>query len=243
MAQQNMNAGYGMHVVGAVLGKTTGKSFFVCASSDANKQGINELFTVDSDGIKRTWSTFTEALAQCVAGRGDFVFVSPNYTTAPSAAEILAAETKGVTISPLGEFNGYAYTASRATATLPQTATGALFTVTGRVKLLGIYGEVTTILGATATNAKLIATPTVGSAVDICAAVAVANLAVGTQLGITGTFANAMMATNGAILAQVTPTIIKAGTIGLNTTANNTGSVKWRVEYLPIDPGAKIIAA
>lgn len=243
MSQQNMNAGYGMHVVGAVLGKTTGKSFFVCASSDVNNQGINELFTVDSDGVKRTWSTFTDALAQCVAGRGDFVFISPNYTTAPTAAELLAAETKGVIISPLGEFNGFAYTASRATETLPQTATAALFTVTGRVRLLSINGEVTTVLGATATNAKLIAVPTVGSNVDICAAVAVANLAVGTQLGITGTLATAMMATNGAIIGQVTPLIIKAGSISLNTTANNTGSVKWRVEYIPIDAGAKIIAA
>lgn len=238
-----MNAGYGMHVVGAVLGKTTGKSFFVCASNDVNNQGINELFTVDSDGVKRTWSTFTDALAQCVTGRGDFVFVSPNYTTAPSAAELLAAETKGVTISPLGEFNGYANTASRATATLPQTATGALFTVTGRVKLLGIYGEVTTATGATVTNGKIVATPTVGSAVDLCAAVSIASLAIGVQLNITGTLATAMQAVNGATVAQTTPIIVKAGTIGLNTTANNTGSVKWRVEYLPIDPAAKIIAA
>lgn len=133
----------------------------------------------------------------------------------------------------------------RATATLPQTATGALFNITGgRVLVTDITGEVTTVLGATATNAKLVSTPTTGTAVDLCAVLAVASKEVGTLFGITGLFSDAMVGANaGASVAPRNGVVIPIGSIGLNTSASNTGSVKWSITYVPLDNGATVTAA
>ena len=65
---------------------------------------------------------------------------------------------------------------SRATAALPQTTQSALFTVTGgRVMILGVVGEVTTIIQNQANNTKLVANPTTGTDVDLCAVLSTAN--------------------------------------------------------------------
>lgn len=139
----------------------------------------------------------------------------------------------------------YGQKVDRATATLPQTATGALFNVTGgRILLKSIVGEVTTILGATATNAKLVSTPTTGTAVDLCAVLAIASKEVGTLFGITGLFSDALVGANaGASVAPRNGVVIPIGSIGLNTSANNTGSVKWSITYVPLDNGATVTAA
>lgn len=134
---------------------------------------------------------------------------------------------------------------SRSTATLPQTAAGALFTVAGgRVMILGIVGEVTVAIQNQANNTKLTANPTTGSDVDICAVLSTANDEVGCLYGITGTFANAMVGANaGAAIMCATPVVVAPGTIDLNCAANNTGSVKWDLWYLPLDDGAYVTAA
>ena len=68
----------------------------------------------------------------------------------------------------------------RATAALPQTAAAAIFTVTGgRVAIMGILGEVTTAIQNQANNTKLTANPTVGTSVDLCAVLSIANDEVG----------------------------------------------------------------
>lgn len=133
----------------------------------------------------------------------------------------------------------------RPAAALPQTATGALFNVTGgRVLVTSIVGEVTTVLGATATNAKLVSTPTTGTAVDLTAVLAVANKEVGTLFGMTGLFSDALVGANaGAGVAPRNGVVIPVGSIGLNTTANNTGQVKWSITYIPLDNGAAVAAA
>ena len=60
--------------------------------------------------------------------------------------------------------------ATQSGATLFTTAAVPLFRVsTGRVLVTCILGEVTTQLGADATLAKFTGTPTVGTAVDLCA--------------------------------------------------------------------------
>lgn len=134
---------------------------------------------------------------------------------------------------------------SRATATLPQTATGNIFTISGgRVKLIQIIGEVTTIIQNQACTAKLSCNPTVGAAADICGAVAITNDAVGTLYGITGAVADGLVVTSHAYLvSQAAPLFLPAGVITLTTSASNTGSVKWDVLYVPIDSGASIEAA
>ncbi len=133
---------------------------------------------------------------------------------------------------------------SKASAALPQTATGNLFTVTGgRVMVLQIMGEVTTIIQNQACNTKLSHDPDVGAAADICAVLDIANDAVGTNYGITGTVADAMVgASHAYLVAQASPLILPAGVITLTTAASNTGAVKWDVLYIPIDEGARISA-
>jgi hypothetical protein len=135
----------------------------------------------------------------------------------------------------------------RATATLPQTATGTLFTVAGgRVLLTSIVGEVTVALGATATSANLVHTPTVGTVGDLCAATVVTSDEVGTLYGIRGD-ATSLLSSNAPTSARTGvpahPVVLPVGAIGLKTTAGDTGSVKWSLTYVPLDDGATVTAA
>lgn len=240
---ENQNSGYGASKMSA-LPLTTGKTFFVVTSGGANDQSISELFKQDSDGVERVHASYTLALAQCTSGNGDTIVVAPDFSTAPTSAELLSAETKGVTIIQAGQNRNGKYFAQRATATLPQTAASSLFTVTGRVKVLSIIGVVTTVIQTQLNNTKLVANPTVGADVNLCAVLDISADAVGTNYVITGTLADALVAiTSGAGVSQAGSLIVTAGTIDLNCAASNTGSVKWFIEYEPIDPGAMIFAA
>jgi len=131
----------------------------------------------------------------------------------------------------------------RAAAALPQTAAHALFTVSGgRVKITSLIGEVTTEIQNQANNTKLVANPTVGGTLDLCAVLDIAADAVGTLYGISGILADAML--DGiAIEAMSQGVIVKPGTIDLDCAANNTGEVKWTLHYVPVDAGATVAAA
>jgi hypothetical protein len=133
----------------------------------------------------------------------------------------------------------------RATADLPaSTANAVLFNITGgRILLTGILGEVTTVIETQACNTKLTFNPTVaGSAVDICANLDITAAAVGTLFTITGTAANAMVSGLG-LVAMASPWVLQPGAIELDTAATNTGQVKWKVWYMPLDTGATVAAA
>ena len=134
---------------------------------------------------------------------------------------------------------------SRAKATLPATTQTAYFTVTGRVMVTQIVGEVdTTAMDGTTTSIKLISNPTVGADVDLCAALVVTSDTVGTLYNITGTLADAMVATtSGAFAAQAGAVIVTAGTIDLHTTATDAGETKWTVHYIPLDVGSTVVTA
>jgi len=140
---------------------------------------------------------------------------------------------------------GFGTRVERATATLPATATGSLFTVAGgRVLITNIVGEVTTSIQAQANAIKLVATPTVGTVNDLCATVESNGLALGGLLSITGLAADVMVkSTGGGISGLRNPVVVATGAIGLNTAATNTGSVKWVVTYVPLDDGATVVAA
>jgi hypothetical protein len=137
------------------------------------------------------------------------------------------------------------FATDRATAALPQTTQSALFTVSvGRIAVFGIIGEVTTAIQNQANNTKIVANPTTGTDVDLCAVLSVANDEVGCLYGITGTFADAMVGANaGATILCDRPVVVPIGTIDLSCAASNTGSVKWRLLWLPIDDGATVVAA
>jgi len=133
----------------------------------------------------------------------------------------------------------------RTAAALPQATQTAYFTVSGRVLITDITGEVTTQIEAQETVAKLIANPTVGADVDLCALLDWTGDAVGTLYHITGTVADAMVATtSGAYTAQALPLVVAAGTIDLDTdNDSSTGETKWILSYLPLDDGATVVVA
>lgn len=136
----------------------------------------------------------------------------------------------------------------RATDTLPQTASEALFTITGgRVWIIDIVGEVTTVIQTQADNAKLVYNPTgAGTSVDLCAVLDITADAVGTLYSITGTPATAMQDTLWCVTSNkglARPLILSEGDIELSCSASNTGSVAWSVVYVPFDAGAELVAA
>lgn len=133
----------------------------------------------------------------------------------------------------------------RVGAVLPATTATAYFTVIGKVKILDIVGEVSVVFDGTANSIKLIANPTVGADVDLCAATVVTTDAAGTMYHVTGTFANALLAdTSGAFEAQANPIVLASGTIDLDATATDTtGSTKWTIQYIPLDSGSSIVVA
>ncbi len=136
----------------------------------------------------------------------------------------------------------------RATAALPPTTAGALFTITGgKVLITSLVGEVTTVIQTQADNTKLTFDPTdAGATQDLCAVLDITADAVGTLYSITGTPATAMQDAlnflpSNKVPAQ--PIVLKPGSILLDCAASNTGSVKWDLTYIPLDNGASVAAA
>ena len=133
----------------------------------------------------------------------------------------------------------------RASAILPATTQTPYFTVSGKVLIVQIVGEVTVVFDGTVNSLQLVANPTVGADVDLCASVVVTSDAVGTIYNITGTLADAMIATtSGAVQAQLAPIIVTAGTIDLKTTGTDaTGSSKWVLHYISLEDGSSVVSA
>lgn len=133
----------------------------------------------------------------------------------------------------------------RATATLPQGTSDALFSVVGgRVALTQILGEVTTIIGANASNHSLQMNPTTGTTSPLCAVLASASKEAGTLFSITGLVSDAMVGDDaGGAAMQTRPVALPVGDLELLTSGNNTGSIKWSLWYVPIDEGAYVVAA
>lgn len=241
----NMNSGYGQMTALSLPGPQLGKVFIVASSSGANYNRLQDIFVPDPDGVPRVYTTPTLALAKCTADQADVIYIDPSYTTALTAAELESAATKGVSVMPLLPSNaaGQFVTQTNA-ATLPQTADGSLFTITGKVKIHQIVGEVTTVIQTQANNTLLKINPTVGADVDICAALDITAKAVGSLFTITGTFADALINTvSGGVPEQALAVVLTAGVLELECAASNTGAVKWTCVWEPVDPGAMVLAA
>ena len=236
----NKESGYG-----AMFGKeNNGKVFVLASSSESAYFTLASIYTTDPDGVARLYTSWASVIAATVAGRGDKILVSKGFTTAPTLAQLATMDTNGVASSQLGGQVGSHWTTTRASSTLPATTATPYFTVTGKVKILNIIGEVTTVFQAQANAVKLIANPTVGADVDLCATVEGNAAAVGSLFTITGTLANAMIKTvSGAVPSQASPVIVTAGSIDFSTAATSTGATKWTVIYEPIDAGAMVIPA
>lgn len=128
--------------------------------------------------------------------------------------------------------------------TVPQNAAAPLFTVAGgKVAVMAIVGEVTTVIGGTTPAAKLVANPTVGADVDIVTAVAITDDPVGNVYGV-ATVGGALSVLESVAPLNQTPFVVKPGTIDLNVSAANaTGAIKWSLFYVPLDDGASVVAA
>lgn len=138
----------------------------------------------------------------------------------------------------------------KSTGVLANGAT-TLFTVTGgRVLLTSLVGRVTTVIGSTTSNAKLVYNPTAaGTSFDMCTAVDIATDAVEQTYYITGNVASTGALLVGGAVGQANPVfedgyLIQAGTIEQNLSADPVGGViLWSVTYVPYDANASLVAA
>lgn len=135
---------------------------------------------------------------------------------------------------------------TKATADTIHTAAVPLFSVaTGRVILLGILGEVTTIIQAQATTAKLQFNPATGTTNDMCATLDINADEVGSLYGITGVPADALLRSeSGAVRCMLKePIALDIGDIEMICGAASSGSIQWTAWYMPLDDGATLAAA
>jgi hypothetical protein len=229
----------------------TGKKFFVSDVSGACWNDLGLTYPPDADGITRVHTTVTLALAQCVTGRGDAIILAPDFTTALTATEVISAETKGVSIYPAGnQTEEGCFVVTRATANLPQTATQTLFTIVGRVRIKSMTGEVTTPVQDQALTGQLyIGDVVTKSSTSFTAATSLRNNPSSTFWSVTGTLANAMSSGKFAAVYEAASIVVGGGNPGgtskiqLTTSASSTGKMKWRIEYIPLEAGSRVIAA
>ncbi len=135
---------------------------------------------------------------------------------------------------------------SRATSNLPATAALNIFTVSGgRILVVSLVGEVTTVIQAQACTVKVTSTPTAGSAVDLSAVSAsISGLEVGGKLTLPAAAATALVTGNaGGVIGRQANWVIPAGSLSYTTSATNTGQIKWDLTYVPLDAGAQVVAA
>lgn len=136
---------------------------------------------------------------------------------------------------------------AKSAAVLPDTAYGALFTVSGgRVIILGIVGEVTTVMDATATTLKFTSNPTTGTDTDLSAAVAVTSKEVGSLISTPIATGGDTIVTNaggGVQLSGSSGFVVPEGNVGVTTSATQTGAASWVLHYVPLDAGAEVVSA
>src|SRR3990167_511514 len=140
---------------------------------------------------------------------------------------------------------GLGFRLDRATENLPQATDGALFTITGgRVLLLLILGEVTTVIETLANATKLKFNPTAtGADQDLCATLDITADAVGELYTISGGVGDALRSDLliGAGNLVNDPLILSEGDIELDCAGSATGQVAWSIWYLPLDRGATVV--
>lgn len=139
---------------------------------------------------------------------------------------------------------------NKATGTVANGAT-TLFNITGgRVVLTSLVGRVTTAIGATTSNCKLVYNPTAaGTSFDLCTAVDIASDAVEQTYYVAGSVASGGALLVGGAVGQAngvfsTPYILQAGAIEQNLSADPVGgAITWSCTWYPYDNGASVAAA
>jgi hypothetical protein len=131
-------------------------------------------------------------------------------------------------------------------STLPASGTTAIFNVLGgNVLITSLIGVITTVVQAQATTLKLNVSNTASTGnTDISNATADLNAAaVGKliSLAAAGLGANTLLLDNYAV--QNNEFVLGAGAIRVVLGATSTGAWKWYLNYIPLDPGAYVVAA
>jgi hypothetical protein len=128
----------------------------------------------------------------------------------------------------------------RMATTIPQNGVKPLFTITGGViRIMQLYGVVTTVIAGGANNTKFQFKPTGQTAIDLCAVadIGTAPLAVGQMIGAAGPVATAMLTGWGIPGASIS-FYAGPGTIDLNCVAvAGTGALRFYLRY-QLEPGA-----
>ncbi len=139
--------------------------------------------------------------------------------------------------------------AQQTTSKLGVAVTGgplSLFTITGGlVRIVELYGIVSTVIGGTATSVKLVFDSTTDT--DLCNATAVTSTAAAAFIlcQLLGSGGGLRISTGqGAVLTPGAAWIAPASTINLTVTAGGTtGAVDWYCVWQPLDVGAVLAAA
>ncbi len=134
-------------------------------------------------------------------------------------------------------------------------ATGGvnLFTITGgRVILVQLYGEVTTVIQAQATTVQLVSTPTTGTAINLSSTGLDINaLEVGGHISLPSTISFSDSPASGLPLNKALSgyidftgisLLVPPGVISVNYGAASTGAVKWDMIFIPYDAAAVVTA-
>lgn len=132
----------------------------------------------------------------------------------------------------------------RSTADVITGSNVPVFTITGQVLLTAIWGKVTTVIGAGASNAKFQYNPGTGTTIDMCADLDIDADEAGTLYSITGTPGDAMLrGESGAVRTLATPIVLDAGAIEFLGGTDRTGSISFQAWYIPLSDGATLVAA
>ncbi len=142
---------------------------------------------------------------------------------------------------------------TKAAFTLPATTSTAMFTVSGRVIITSLIGEVTTVVQSQACNLNVTIDPTgAGAAADLVAATEINADAVGTFYTVCGIQAALLgtqkeggteVPTHALAILPLTPFLVPPGSILLKTSATNTGATAWTLTYIPYDNGSSVVSA
>lgn len=136
--------------------------------------------------------------------------------------------------------------AAKAAATLPQSTTQNIFTITGgRVLVTLLIGEVTTLVGTgTTPDLKVTSVPTTGTLLDVASDVVITDDEVGTLYYVEGD-GTALVAFSSGYAGTVVQSafVLPIGTVRIAASESVAGATKWDIFYLPLDEGASVASA
>lgn len=148
---------------------------------------------------------------------------------------------------------GLGYSVTKVSDLADGAGTDNLFTVTGRVMITSLTGEVTTVIGGAAT-VKIRDTT---NSVDLCAATTIDTDAVGTMYALTNIAASILNGTGMTPVIGSVPNLTGSTnymvrvvgdaqaplTLAQVLDAADTGNITWVLTYMPLVSGATVTAA